>query len=171
MNASILPLYAFCALLFLGALQDVFTLRISNFVSAGTFLAALLFVLLNMSVGDWWQHILSFVLTLAVGTWLFTRGLLGGGDVKLLAAAALWFDLWQLLTFILGVALVGAGVTMAAVTIRLLATATEETSLRALRRTSVPYGVAIAAAAIWLAATSYASPTAIPTIEAEVRSD
>lgn len=82
---------------------------------------------------------------LLAGAVAFARGWLGGGDVKLLAAASLWVPPAQLPGFLVLVAMLGgalAALVLAAALIR-RATAAAEGSLASIR---LPYGVAISAA-------------------------
>jgi prepilin peptidase CpaA len=73
---------------------------------------------------------------------LFAMGMMGGGDVKLLAAVALWFP-WQALMFLLlAMAVLGGVVT--------LVTVLHHRLTRRLGQPEVPYGVAISLAALWL---------------------
>jgi prepilin peptidase CpaA len=71
---------------------------------------------------------------------LFALGWMGGGDVKLVGALALWLPLGALASMLVATALIGGLVSLVMVIDRLIA-----------RRTApveVPYGVAIAAAAL-----------------------
>ena len=73
---------------------------------------------------------------------LFALGLMGGGDVKLLAAIALWFP-WQALgLLLLLMAVIGGAVT--------LVTVIHHRMSKRLGQPEVPYGVAISLAAMWL---------------------
>ncbi len=74
----------------------------------------------------------------------FYMGLMGGGDVKLAAALALWFSPASTLTFIVLMSLAGGVVTLVAV-------AVHRWRKRA-GRPEVPYGVAIAFGGLWLLA-------------------
>lgn len=56
----------------------------------------------------WWQHVAAGIVMFAVGVALFARGWLGGGDVKLLAACALWTGFDGLPWLIAGTTLSGA---------------------------------------------------------------
>lgn len=73
---------------------------------------------------------------------LFAMGMMGGGDVKLLAAVALWFP-WQALALLLVIMSVAGG----AITI---ATVVHHRLTRRLGQPEVPYGVAISLAGLWL---------------------
>lgn len=77
-----------------------------------------------------------------VFAFLFALGMMGGGDVKLLAAIALWFP-WQALSLLLVImALLGGIVT--------LVTVIHHKVNKRVGQPEVPYGVAISLAAIWL---------------------
>ena len=67
---------------------------------------------------------------------LFHFGLMGGGDVKLAAALALWFAPQETLRFLVWMSLIGAALTLAVVAWHRLR--------RRGGRPQVPYGVAIA---------------------------
>ena len=73
---------------------------------------------------------------------LFALRMMGGGDVKLLAAVALWFP-WQALAFLLLLMAALGGVVT-------LATLIHHRMTRRLGRPEVPYGVAISLAGLWL---------------------
>ncbi len=83
----------------------------------------------------------------ATFTLLFALGMMGGGDVKMLGALALWFP-WQILLGLLfAMAIIGGGVT--------LATLIHHRVTRSKSPPEVPYGVAISAAALWVIAQRY----------------
>jgi prepilin peptidase CpaA len=92
-----------------------------------------------------------------VGALLFFGGVVGGGDAKLIAAAALWIGPAGLPRFLLAMALIGGGLALALVLFRLLpepSWAPEGGWLRRLhaRRREAPYAVAIGGAGlIWFA--------------------
>jgi prepilin peptidase CpaA len=92
------------------------------------------------------------VFVVACVLWRF--GLLGGGDAKLLAAAALLVGWRDLFDFLLLMSLGGGGVALAVVAASRLGgpSALLLTSPSAIEpaRPSVPYGLAIAAAAAWV---------------------
>ena len=68
--------------------------------------------------------------------------MMGGGDVKLLGAVALWFPWQALVPMILIMAVVGGVVT--------LVTVVHHRVTRRLGQPEIPYGVAISFAALWL---------------------
>ena len=89
-----LTVYCFPALLMLGAAYDVASYRIPNWLSAamaGTFLPVA--ILADMSFSDIGLSALLGLLMLMVGMVLFALKWFGGGDAKMLAAAALWIGL------------------------------------------------------------------------------
>ncbi len=105
--------------------------------------------------GWWWATGLSFwpdvaiqfglalgLLVLFAG--LFTLGAMGGGDVKLIAALGLWFTPVPMLRLLVVMALLGGIVTLATLV---------RHRIRNLSETiEVPYGIAIALAALWVMA-------------------
>lgn len=75
----------------------------------------------------------------ALFAWAFARGMMGGGDVKLITALSLWLPLPTLMTMLVVMSLAGGVVTLAMLV---------EQCWRRDRKDAVevPYGVAIAAA-------------------------
>lgn len=91
-------------------------------------------------------HILAAAAVLAGGFLLFAAGWFGGGDVKLLAALALWAGPAQLPVFLFLVSVAGGLISLLLIVGRALPaghTATQD------RR--VPYGIAIGAGGLYLA--------------------
>ena len=91
---------------------------------------------------------------LIAGFALFTAGLFGGGDAKLLAASAVWFGWSGLFRFIILVALMGGLLALAVLGLRRVARARAWNSPKWLIGLcsgdhGIPYGLAIAAAS-WL---------------------
>ena len=127
-------------------------MRISNafplLVIAGAVVAATL-VGTTLAV---WQNLLLFAALLAVGTLLFGSGMLGRGDVKLLAACGLWFNLssgWKMLVV---VAIPGGLIAILLISIR-PAIGKPTASWIVLRpRGGIPYSIAIALGTATLAA-------------------
>ncbi len=95
----------------------------------------------------------------AVGALGFAGGVVGGGDVKLLAAASLFAGPAHMIDFLTVTALIGGALGLA-----LLAGApigpvapTADGTLRARLRGGLPYGPAIAGGGLWVAAALAAS--------------
>ena len=78
---------------------------------------------------------------------LFAVGMMGGGDVKLLAAIALWFPWQAVMSMVVLMALIGGGVT--------LITVVHHRMTRRLGQPEIPYGIAISFAALWLLGERY----------------
>jgi prepilin peptidase CpaA len=79
----------------------------------------------------------------ALGALLFSRGLFGGGDVKLLSAVALWAGWGGLLNVLLAMSLAGGVLALACLAAQKLPR--RWTGLLA-QKEGIPYGVAIAVA-------------------------
>lgn len=131
------------------ALQDGWRLRISNLFPIAIIACFVAWVAVTGLEVDLWQNLVAFLLCLAVGVFLFSREWLGGGDVKLLAALALWFDLAGAGQFLILTMMGGGLVALALVVFRRLVPATAGTNVAAFRRHGpIPYGLAIAAGAL-----------------------
>jgi prepilin peptidase CpaA len=138
------------ALLLAAAAEDAARLRISNITVALVLIAGIVAaVVVGPEVGLW-QNFAVFAALLAVGTPLFAAGKLGGGDVKLLAAAGLWFDIGGALQMLLAVALSGGLLALLIIAVRLLPWSEgAKRRIVVLRpKGGIPYGVAIAAGAL-----------------------
>ena len=149
-------LLAFPMIMAYAAVMDFFTMTIPNRVSLALVAGFLATAVLG---GMAWREILMHagvgcgVLVLAIA--MFSQGWVGGGDAKLLAAASLWFGLSQVLDYFLMVAIFGGilSVTMLAFrhAIPPMVIAGRDWAERLHnKKTGIPYGVALAAAALWL---------------------
>ena len=133
-------------LLVLAALQDGWQLRISDWISGLVAILAFVALVLDGPVSGLWQNFLLFAGVLAVGTFMFGRGWMGGGDIKLLAASSLWFNLsdgWRLLS---AIAIAGGVEALVIMIVRRLpwSDAARSKVLLLSRRGLIPYGIAIA---------------------------
>ena len=143
-------LLALCgALLLWAAIGDIRTFNIPNELNAAIALLAPLY---------WWASgtpiwpdaalqlgvALLVFFVLAGAFWL---GMMGGGDVKMAAAALLWFPVERALDFLLLMSLAGGAVTLIAIV--------RHRAGRREGRPEIPYGVAIAFAGLWLIAERY----------------
>lgn len=147
MNAISVPsvlLVLLAAMLIAAAVTDVRARIISNRLNLAIALMAPLYWL-ACGIPAWPDMALQIALGLgmfALFALLFAIGMMGGGDVKLLAAVALWFP-WQSLPVLLMImAIIGGAVT--------LATVIEHRMRRRDGPPEVPYGVAISMAGLWL---------------------
>jgi prepilin peptidase CpaA len=75
-------LWGLIALLVLAALQDAARLKISNYLSGAVLILGVVAAIVAGPRLSLWENGLVFVLALAIGTFLFGRGILGGGDVN-----------------------------------------------------------------------------------------
>lgn len=147
-------LWLLAILLVVAAVIDVRTFTISNRLNAAVALLAFAY---------WWSIGLplwpdgAIRLAIAAGVFIllgatFYMGMMGGGDVKLAAALALWFQPITTLKFLVLMSLAGGVLTLIVLAIhrkRGKAPVDGETEPP---RPEVPYGVAIAAGALWILA-------------------
>ena len=99
------------------------------------------------------SHMAAACVVLLVSFGFFTRGWIGGGDAKLAAVTALWLGFDHLLAYLVYASLLGGALTLALIQFRLVplpaALARQQWLERLHRReTGVPYGIALAAAAL-----------------------
>ena len=143
-------LLAALAIALLGAaISDLRTRLIHNWLTFGIAAAAPAF---------WWATGLSLwpgvaaqlalgVAAFAVLAGLFAAGAMGGGDVKLLTALALWLPWQPFLKLIVIMALLGGALTLVCLAWHRIA--------RHSGKLEIPYGVAIAGAGLWVLASTY----------------
>ncbi|WP_267463779.1 A24 family peptidase [Sphingopyxis solisilvae] len=142
---------AFAAILLAAAVSDARRFLIPNFYPLCLLLlAALAWVAGFPFSGPLWSHLLHFVAALTVGMLMFHFGWFGGGDVKLYAAVALWFDFSEGLTLLLFTSLAGVGVVVLSLALLMLRTSIGGAPNKQgrLRDRRIAYGVAIAAGGI-----------------------
>lgn len=132
---------------------DLLTMTIPNRLTLA--LAAVFFVaapVVGMSWHDFLMHLVAGSAMLIAGIVLFSLGWLGGGDAKLLAAAALWLGMDPLVMFLAYVAAFGGGLAVLILAYRNMPAGAFPLPDWALRLhakgTGMPYGVAIAAGAL-----------------------
>jgi prepilin peptidase CpaA len=153
-------LMAFALLLVAAGWQDLRTMRIANRLSVGIAGAFVLWSLAGLAAGTLVMGDMALAVTCAIGVFFigalaFAAGALGGGDVKLLAAASLFAGSAFLLDFLTVVALVGGAMGLALLAgapIGPEAPAADDVTVRTRMRSGLPYGPAIAAGGLWVAA-------------------
>ena len=131
-------LLALAALLVIAAVIDVRTFTISNRLNATVALLAPLYWL-SIALSPWPGVAIQLALGLGVFILLaaaFYAGMMGGGDVKLAAALALWFSPASTVKFLVLMSLAGGVLTLAVVALH--------RARRREGRPEIPYGVAIA---------------------------
>lgn len=133
---------------------DLLTMTIPNRISfalvLGFFAAAALGGLSWMEIG---RHAAAGAIVLAVGIAMFSQGWMGGGDAKLLAAAALWLGFEQLFDYIVLTALLGGLLTILILTYRsfippVLIAGRDWAERLHDKKCGVPYGIALGAAGL-----------------------
>ena len=147
-------LFLFPALMAFAASSDLLTMTISNRLSlilAGGFF--LLTLVTGMSLQAIGMHVGAAALVLVFAFVFFSRGWIGGGDAKLAAATALWFGFGHLLDYLVYASLFGGALTVMLLQFRrwplpyILASQTWLLRLHE-PRGGIPYGIALAAAAL-----------------------
>lgn len=147
-------LLLFPALMAFAASSDLLTMTISNRLSlalAGGF--CLLAIVTGMTLPAIGLHLAAGALVLVVAFGFFSQGWIGGGDAKLAAATALWFGFGYLLDYVTYASLFGGVLTLLLIQFRKLplpAVLARQKWITRLHETGggVPYGIALAAAAL-----------------------
>lgn len=152
-------LAVFPILMIVAGLHDLTTMRIPNWISLALLAAFFpVALLVGLSPLDIAAHVGVGVAALFVGMALFAMNWLGGGDAKLLAAACLWMGLGGALPFVLYSALLGGLLCLALITARRTIPAFPGWPAWTTRllepKGDVPYGVALAAGALFTFSTS-----------------
>ena len=147
---SLIALAVFAGLLVYAACSDIASLTIPNWLSLAMALAfAPLALTIGMPLDQIGVHYGFGVGMLAVGFFLFQANVFGGGDAKLVAAAAVWTGFSAFPSFILGTALAGGLLALALMSARkwapFLAGAPAFVNRLLTPESGVPYGVAIMA--------------------------
>jgi prepilin peptidase CpaA len=145
---------AFAALLLWAAGEDIHRLTISNWVSLAIVGLYPIYVLSSPVPVAWPWSVAVAALTLAVGFFLFAFRMIGGGDVKLLSATALWAGPVIFPSFIFLTAIAGGVVGLAILLLRrwrMSPAAANGTPSPA--PAVMPYGVAIAIGGLMVALT------------------
>jgi prepilin peptidase CpaA len=166
--ADVTRLVLFPAMMAFAASSDLLTMTISNRVSlilvAGFFALAGLSGMAGMDV---LSHLGAAAVVLVVTFALFAKGWIGGGDAKLAASTALWLGFDHLLPYLLYASLFGGALTLLLIQFRWAplpqALACQEWVQRLHRKDGgVPYGIALAAAALavypdtaWMSASTF----------------
>lgn len=147
-------LLLFPALMAFAASSDLFTMTISNRLSlalAGAFL--LVATISGMSITEFGSHLAAAGLVLMFAFSFFAMGWIGGGDAKLAAATSLWFGFAHLLDYLVYGALFGGALTLLLISFRELplpGVLARQAWIQRLHEPhgDVPYGIALAAAAL-----------------------
>ena len=153
LSIAILPILMIAA-----AVSDVARMKIPNWLTGLTAAAFFPMALLTgMPMGDFLWHLAGGSILFAAGFVLFSVGLFGGGDAKLMAAAGLWFGTEQTMPFLVATVAFGGLMCLAFMAWSLFVFlldlhgpdgARKRGWLGEMMRLNVPYGLAIAAGAI-----------------------
>jgi prepilin peptidase CpaA len=132
------------------AAEDLWRLRISNVTVLAVIATAIAAMAFEGFRGPLWQNAVIFAVIMIIGTFAFSANLLGGGDVKLLAAAGLWVNFETALWLIASIFIAGGAVAVIYIIRRKLKGVKRRDANR------IPYGIAIASGAIFVLGTLYA---------------
>lgn len=154
MITSAVALLIFPALMVYAASSDLLTMRISNLlvliVFAGFFILALF---VQMPADQLIAHLVCSVVVLFVAFAFFAFGWIGGGDAKLAAGIALWLGAGLMLPYAVYAGLLGGALTLALLALRRWPLPERLRRITWIDRLhdnkqGVPYGIALAAAAM-----------------------
>ncbi len=144
-----LLLGALAIALLVAAFTDIRRRQIDNWLNGSIAAAAPLYWWAS-GISLWpdvaWQVGVAFI-TLAVLAVLFAMRAMGGGDVKLLTALALWIQPLWFVRLLIGMALIGGLLTLVLGALHVIR--------RRKERLAIPYGVAISSAALWVLALQF----------------
>ena len=145
----------FAGLMLSAAVFDLFTYRIPNLLVLAVLTVFAVVAVLHRSEVSWLSHAGAFAIVLGAGIFLYAVGQMGAGDVKLLAAVALWSgSLYATFALLFWVSLCGLAGMLVILLIRSLAPrlgqVPEPKSLpRVLqKKQGIPYGIGIGPGAI-----------------------
>ncbi|MCB1546467.1 MAG: prepilin peptidase [Hyphomicrobiaceae bacterium] len=136
--------------------MDLLTLTIPNRISLALIIGFFILApLAGLGLTDIASHVACGLATLVVGFLLFARGLIGGGDAKVLAAAGLWIGFEMMLQYTFLVAIAGGALALSLAFYRSMAmprwALKQDWAVRLHDRNGgIPYGIALAAGALWI---------------------
>ena len=132
------------------AITDLRRRQIDNWLNGAIALAAPLFWLASgQGLVDVGFHIVIALVIFILLAVLFAFGLMGGGDVKLLTALALWIDPISFVKLLVLMSVLGGLLTLVMVI--------DHYARKRQGRIAVPYGIAISCAGIWIIFSEYLS--------------
>ena len=152
LQLHLVPLAGFAGLMLTAAVEDLRRLVIPNAVvlALGVLWPLQLAAAPAISFTSSATAVLCAASVFGAGALLFSRGLMGGGDVKLLTAATLWAGPGGTPTLLIVTAVLGGLLTLALLSPLALRAVFAPAAVAgaAAKRMPVPYGVAIAGAAL-----------------------
>jgi prepilin peptidase CpaA len=151
---AIVFLGVFPALMAFAAAYDLTTMTIPNKLTAAVALAFIAVVALcRLPAAEVAWHLAAGLLVLTVTFAMFAAGWMGGGDAKLAAGVALWLGFADLLDYFVLASILGGVLTVALLAARrcplpLLLTRVPWAQKLHAPETGIPYGIALAIAAL-----------------------
>ena len=151
---EIAALIIFPALMAYAAASDLLTMTIPNKVSLALILSFAVFAIVaGLSWHAIGMHVAAGALVLLVCFGMFACGWIGGGDAKLAAGTALWLGFQTLVEYLLVATVAGGLLTLAILALRLqplpaFALRYHWVSRLHDQKSGVPYGIALAGAAL-----------------------
>jgi prepilin peptidase CpaA len=136
------------------AVEDATRLRISNITCLAVIATAVIAMALHGFPASLWQNLLVFAAILALGTAAFAARVLGGGDVKFLAALGLWVDFSGAAWLIAAVLIAGGVLALVIVVSRALRRGRQDPESNKM----IPYGLAITAGSLIVFGTQLNTP-------------
>lgn len=144
-------LAALAIALLVAAVTDIRRRQIDNWLNAAIALTAPLFwFATGMTLGDIGWQLAVALGALAIFAGMFALGWMGGGDVKLLTALALWIEPYWFAQLVVVMAIVGGILT--------LFFGAWHIAARRRDKPAIPYGIAISGAGLWALASQYIPP-------------
>jgi prepilin peptidase CpaA len=151
---------ALTLLVMIAMVTDIVSYRIPNWVNAALLLLyPIAYLALPSGAFSWTNALLGFGIVFVIGYIIFSLRIMGGGDIKMLAALGLWIGFSRpLLDFFLLVAIFGGVLTVALLSLRKIAPyimiklrGDDATIPQVLSYNEpLPYGVAIGLAFLWM---------------------
>lgn len=154
MLVDVALLLVFPAAMAMAGAMDLFTMTIPNRISVALVIGFFVLApLVGLGLNEVALHCATALAMLALGFVCFSFGWIGGGDAKLLAAAALWIGYEHLLAYGIVTALIGGILTLGFLMLRMVplpAGLEKQAWLVRLHdaQHGVPYGIALAAAGL-----------------------
>jgi prepilin peptidase CpaA len=145
-HASLLSAFV---LLALAAVSDARSFKIPNFIPAGLILGFVVYAATAATTPPLLGTLVVFAITLGVGFLLFIGNIMGAGDGKFLAALSLWVGAAGLPELLLATVFLGGVLAFVVVGIVLVRNTVRKRA-GSLRKTRLPYVIAIAGAGFYV---------------------
>ncbi len=151
---AILAMFPLCMIF--ATFYDLFTMTIPNRITLALVIGFAIFApLVGMTLETAAWHVGIAFIALVVGFALFSLGVMGGGDAKLIAASALWFGTAFTVPYLAIATLLGGVLTVAVIFGRRFALPENLARIPWIsrlhdRKEGVPYGAALGPAAVYV---------------------